>query len=172
MSATTTRKPHDDDASVAIRAAQDEIERTIQVGGLTGDPLAHVLRVQATVLGAMHQLYLDGAKTLADQMANAPHPVSLEDLRKANAEQLDAVEQKVTAAMTRSGQEIARRCLVGVDRRAAMLFGAAVVLAGAICGGVGYWAGAKASGPVEVCWKADGQTVCGAAVWLTQPGNK
>jgi hypothetical protein len=61
--------PHE--VGARIRAAQDELARTVQIANLTNDPLRHVLEGLATHLGAQHRLSVETVLTLSQTLREA-----------------------------------------------------------------------------------------------------
>ena len=80
----TVRREHliADDASAAVRAAQDALNEQVRRGALTNDPLRHYLEAMSIGLGAMHKMFVDGTLTIASAIEAAkPQPVDNETLR-------------------------------------------------------------------------------------------
>ena len=74
----TVRRDHliADDASAAVRAAQDALNEQVRRGALTNDPLRHYLEAMSIGLGAMHKMFVDGTLTIASAVEAAkqnPH---------------------------------------------------------------------------------------------------
>ena len=63
-----------DEASAAIRTAQDALDEQVRRAALTNDPLRHYLAAMSLGLDAMHKLFVDGALTLGQQIEAATKP--------------------------------------------------------------------------------------------------
>lgn len=71
-----------DEASAAVRAAQDALNEQVRRGALTNDPLRHYLEAMSIALGAMHKMFIDGTLTIAQAVEQAkPQPVDNDTLR-------------------------------------------------------------------------------------------
>jgi hypothetical protein len=80
----TTRRSHlvADEASAAVRAAQDALDEQVRRGALTNDPLRHYLEAMSIALGAMHKMFVDGTLTIAQAVEDAkPQPIDTDTLR-------------------------------------------------------------------------------------------
>lgn len=166
----STRQLDRTDAGAAVRAAQDAIDRAIQVGGLTGDPLQHVLQAQSAMLGAMHQLHVDSSRTLAQQLAEAAAATQdVERITKAHAE---ALRPALGNEMREAGYDIAQRCAVRLDRRSAMRFAGcifAAMLFGCVVGAFidnYFTSGVTWHVPAACGTDSGGKTWCQPGVWL------
>jgi hypothetical protein len=80
----TARREHliADEASAAVRAAQDALNEQVRRGALTNDPLRHYLEAMSVALGAMHKMFVVGTLTIAEAVEEAkPQPVDHDTLR-------------------------------------------------------------------------------------------
>lgn len=135
----------------SIAEAADRLEAEMRSAAvLADDPLASVLRASADLGRAMAE--------------------AIDRLEKLGSKPLD---EKVLAAVERAGKTIAFRIAGNIDRRTSIILAAALMLAGAIGGAVGYASGSADAGrgPLAICWQQkNAARVCAPAVWL-KPGG-
>ena len=118
-------------------------------GVLADDPLASVLRASADLGRGMAEA-IDRLETLGSK----------------------PLDEKVVAPVERASKAIAFRIAGNIDRRTSIILAAALMLASAIGGAVGYAIGTAEAGrgPLDICWPKDGARVCAPAV-LLKPGG-
>ena len=118
-------------------------------GVLADDPLAPVLRASAD-LGRVMAEAIDRLETLGSK----------------------PWDERVVAAVERASKAIAFRIAGNIDRRTSIILAAALMLASAIGGAVGYVIGTAEAdrGPLAICWQKDGARVCAPAA-LLKPGG-
>ena len=82
------------------------------------------------------------------------------------------LDEKVVAAVERASKAIAFRIAGNIDRRTSIILAAALMLASAIGGAVGYAIGTAEAGrgPLGISWPKDGARVCAPSV-LFKPGG-
>jgi len=88
--------------------------------------------------------------------------VLAETVAAAARERQDVAER----TLFRAGLVMARQLAVRLDRRTALVVGAAGVLIAVVAGYTGYEIGAARLGPIAVCWQQTGKDVCAPAAWL------
>ena len=117
-------------------------------GVLADDPLAPVLRASAD-LGRVMAEAIDRLETLGSK----------------------PLDETVVAAVERASKAIAFRIAGNIDRRTSIILAAALMLASAIGGAVGYAIGTAEAGrgPLDICWQKGG--ACLRAVRLAQTGR-
>jgi hypothetical protein len=143
--------------SEVIRAAQDELEQAIQLGGLARDPMRHPLRALSATIGAIHDLHRAGIDhhervraALAIETRSAVERATAE-MRAAEATTIERISMAIAAS---AEEALARRVRV-VDRNTALLAGAALFLVIIAAAGAGYAWGRSAT------WAAYRQTETG-----------
>ena len=104
------------DLDKTIEAAQAELARAVQICSLRNDPLRHPLEALSATLGAMHRIFADGSRAVADQIANAPHPVSKAELDEACERIAATVAAHSRQAMKAGGRDIANWAVTRLDR--------------------------------------------------------
>ena len=133
-----------------IAEAADRLEaQTRSAAVLADDPLAPVLRAS-----------VDLGRVMAE---------AIDRLENLGSKPLD---EKVAAAVERASRGIAFRIARHIGRRTSIILAAALMLAGAIGGIVGYTIGTADAGrgPIAICWQQNGARTCAPAVWL-RPGG-
>jgi hypothetical protein len=89
-----------DEASAAVRTAQDALAEQARRGALTNDPLRHYLEAMSIGLGAMHKMFVDGTLTIARAIEEAkPQPVDHDTLRFAVIQGIKAHASGVVRAL-------------------------------------------------------------------------
>lgn len=159
----STRPNETEDVGASVRAAQDAINRAIQIGGLTGDPLEHVLRAQSEMLGAFHGVFLAGERSLAEAQNST---LTTERIAKA---QMEALKPELLSVMDRGGRRVADTCVVRLDRRMAVLFSVGLLIA-ALAGGLfdHFVIGSRYTFVPQACGIDHGRQWCVPGVWLGQ----
>ena len=112
-------------------------------------------------------------------LANAVGNATAEGQSEATLKQLGAAAQKLADGATvheeeigrtmfRAGLTVARQLAVRVERRTAVVIGAAGVLVAVLSGGIGYAIGTTTARlpPISACWQQNGHSVCTPAAWF------
>jgi len=153
-------RPADRDAELAsiVAAAQAELDRAIQVGGLQNDPLRHTVHALSVHLIALHKVLLGfGAEV------DAARQLVRDDILRVGTPQSTAVEIPATTSKLRDA------LLVAALLVAALLIGA----------GAGYWfrgavpfvVGMHAA-PEKCDDRPDGSRLCWIPVWERMPAGR
>jgi hypothetical protein len=118
----------------------------------------------------MHQIFLDGARAVGAQIANAPHPVGRAELAAFSERIAAEVAQQTRKAMRDGGRDIAHRCVVRLDRSTTILFWSLLVCALAAGGLLDrFMIGPALSKPlVYICTMTEPNGTCEKGAWVTQ----
>jgi hypothetical protein len=157
-----------DEASAAIRAAQEALDEQVRRAALTNDPLRHYLAAMSSGIGALHELFVDGALTLGKQLEAGRQPFS--------AAEMDQLAIAASQGAWRASADLAWRHYwkhLGLTVAAGV-----VLLIAAAAGGFvgGYWwhgsqqliAGVSA-GQQECRDQPNGGTLCYIPMWSKLP---
>ena len=128
------------DPSEVIRAAQNELEQSIQLGGLARDPMRHPLRALSATMGAIYELHQAGVNhhdavraALASETMTAVQRATAE-MRAAEAITIERISQSIAAS---AGKALTRRGRV-FDRNTALLAAAVLFTVTAATLGAGF----------------------------------
>jgi hypothetical protein len=159
-----------DEASAAIRTAQDALDEQVRRAALTNDPLRHYLAAMSLGLAAMHKLFVDGALTLGQQIAAATKPpLSTVDVDQIGWRVVSSVMPTVEEAF-RKLVRTNRWLVAGVLVCAVVLLAAPTMVAWHLAYSYGFEAAENrlASVPADLQRELSGGE---AAVWLTLMRN-
>jgi len=162
--------PNAPDLDKTIEAAQAELARAVQICSLRNDPLRHPLEALSATLGAMHRIFADGSRAVADQIANAPHAVSKAELDEACERIAATVAANSRETMKAGGRDIANWAVMRLDRSTTILFWSLVVGA-LIVGGLldRFVIEPAASRPlVYICAMTGPNGTCQRGAWVNQ----